>query len=87
MQSIEEGSSALIMQNADLIGIANFLRTTLDRPVLVEGKNLPKVDLLLPSNFYDLDTDSKIALLAEKGLILSKSRNLLEYPFFYKPIE
>ncbi len=87
MQSIEEGSSALIMQNADLIGIANFLRTTLDKPVLVEGKDLPKVDLLLPSNFYDLDTDSKIALLAEKGLILSKSRNLLEYPFFYKPIE
>jgi Thiol-disulfide isomerase and thioredoxins len=87
MQSIEEGSSALVMQNASLAGVANFLRTTLDRPVLVEGNNLPKVDLMLPSNFYDLDSESKIRLLAEKGLILSKSRNLLEYPFFYKPIE
>ncbi|MGE8429623.1 MAG: TlpA family protein disulfide reductase [Sphingobacterium sp.] len=87
IHAIEEGSSALIMQNAGLVSVANFLRTTLDRPVLVEGKNPPKVDLMLPSNFYDLDNESKIRLLSEKGLILSKSRNLLEYPFFYKPIE
>ena len=83
MNSVDKGNESLIMQNMPLNGVIGFIRSTLDKPVIFEGKSAERIDLRLPGNFLDLSIKQKIAALEQHGIKLTPTQYSGEYPYFY----
>ena len=83
MNSVDKGNESLIMQNMPLNGVIGFIRSTLDKPVIFEGKSAERIDLHLPGNFLGLSIKEKIAALEQYGIKLTPTQYSGEYPYFY----